>query len=78
MNATASELIIYFPEYRKEIKELIARDCNFVELARDFIYCKNEIKKLQTSPQGELFIQYQETLKDLEEELLSFINENKE
>ena len=63
----------YFPDFSDRLPALFKVE-NFRELAEDYIFCNFELKQLSLSKNEKLFKQYEETLQDLEEELLSYLN----
>lgn len=65
-----SDLIANFPEYKKEITILLARDSDFKEVAEDFLFCKMELDRLSLKSNTDLKQQYLKTLADLKEELI--------
>ena len=78
METPDADLTTYFPEYRKEIQLLMAHDKNFQEVAKDYLICQEELKHVQATGKNNLAEQYQETLNDLKEELLSYITPKQE
>ena len=74
MEIPVSDLIVFFPEYSKEISFLLDNDKNFQEVAKDYLICQEELKQIQATEKKYLAEQYKETLKDLEEELFSYID----
>ena len=67
----------YFPNYGEEISLLLSEDQNFKELADDYLLCIYELKHRIASGNEKLIKQYQETLQDLEEEILSYLHSSK-
>lgn len=66
-----SELIRSFPESVGKIRELIARDQDFREIADDWFFCKWVLRNLMDSPEihKQLIREYTEAMLALEEEL---------
>ena len=73
-----ADLTTYFPEYSKEIQFLLVHDKNFLEVAKDYLICQEELRHVQATGKNNLAEQYQETLNDLKEELLSYITPKQE
>ncbi len=71
MKMIDSDLSEYFPEYKKEISILLAKDSDFREIAEDYFFCKKELEQLSQTTKKNLMLQYSETLEDLKDELLS-------
>jgi hypothetical protein len=69
-------LTVYFPDISDRLSTLL-KDENFRELAEDYLFCAYEVKQLSPSKNEKLIKEYQETLKELEEELLSYLNTEK-
>ena len=67
-------MVNYFPDFRNEIQLLLLHDQNFIEVASDYVYCRNELTQLKKSESTHLIDQYYLTIKDLEEELLIILN----
>lgn len=71
-----SDLIANFPEYKKEIRILLAQDIDFKEVAEDFLFCKKELERLSLKSNTDLIQQYSETLNDLKQELINRLQKN--
>ena len=69
-------LLDYFPGFTDRLSALF-EDENFRELAEDFLLCNHEIKQIGILKNKKMIKQYRETLQDLEEELLSYLNPEK-
>lgn len=74
-NISDLDLIRYFPEYKKEIEILLFKDENFREVVKDYLFCQDELENHLQSGNISLANQYKETIKDLEEELLTYLKE---
>ena len=72
-NNFESSICSHFPDYRIEIHDLLQTDSNFRELAEDYLFCVNETKQISLTNNERLTQQYEETLQDLEEELLAYL-----
>ena len=59
-----------FPDHCIEIQILFAQNERFIELAKDYSYCKKEIEHLVSSNEAELISAYRATLIELEADLL--------
>ncbi len=65
------ELITEFPDSKKKIEWLLRFDETFQEIVEDYLFCKQELKKLSTTKSGSITTKYAQTIQDLKEELLA-------
>ena len=75
MNILEKELMVSFPEYKDEIRINLSINRSFSDAAKDYIFCRNELSRLQLSKDINLYNQYNATLKDLEEEILVYLED---
>ncbi len=66
-----NELITEFPDSNKKIEWLLRYDETFQEIVEDYLFCKQELKKLSATKSVSITTKYAETIQDLKEELIS-------
>ena len=72
------QLLALFPVHKAELESLFEeKDECFTELVHDFFLCKGELKRLVDSANKVNAAEYEETLNELEEELLRHVKNAK-
>ena len=69
------QLMTCFPERSELIQKIYPQNRNFREVAEDYFFCKYKISSLSGRSEEDLklIVQYESTMKDLEEELLQYL-----
>ncbi len=73
MTDNLSSMLSHFPKYKEEVKSLFIRDKYFMAMVNDYLLCKKEIKMLSDSNKEEQAMAFIDTLKELEQDLLSIL-----
>ena len=69
------QIISLLPGWERELESLfIIGDESFMELANDYLLCKNELSRFQNSGMEAHASEYLELVKELEAELILYVN----
>ena len=68
MSSLQKQIIAVYPEYEEEINQIFHENEFFVELVKDYLFCKNKLKSHLANE-----IEYRDAFKELEDEILEQI-----
>jgi hypothetical protein len=72
-----SLMLSHFPKYKEEVKSYFLTDNDFMVLVNDYLLCKKEVKILADSNKEEQAMAYIDTINELEQDLLAFLERQK-
>jgi hypothetical protein len=68
------ELVASFPEWSEVIRKIYLKNRNFREVVKDYLFCKHKLSRLYLEPDENkmLLVEYEKTMKELEEEMKEY------
>ena len=72
-----SLMISHFPKYKIEVEALFKKDEYFMAVVNDYLLCEKEIKMLTESNRAEQALAYNDTINEIERDLLAILERQK-
>jgi hypothetical protein len=72
-----SLMLSHFPKYKEEVESLFIKDKYFMAVVNDYLLCKKQIKMLTDSNKAEQAMAYNDTINELEQDLLAILERHK-